>query len=79
MTKDEKTKIVKAIIALIDNNLKRSKVLISSFNGATKGQKRKIIRDVINYYIDIQYVPEKVEGFVIEKAVSVVMDYLERR
>ncbi len=76
MTRDERKMIAEDIINLIEKSLKRCQPLIDQFNTGTRVQKKKIIRDVLNHYIDIKYVPEKAEGLAIEKAVGIVMDYV---
>lgn len=79
MTRDERKKISDAIINLIDTNFQKSKPLIARYNSGTKTQKIKILRDVLNHYVNIDYVPEKAEGLALEKAITLLMGYLDRR
>lgn len=79
MTRNERIKIAKTIIKVIDHGIEQIKVMAPQVKKADKVQKRKIFRDVLNHYINIKYVPEKAEGLAIEKVVGFVMDYLDKK
>lgn len=82
MTPKEKEEITRAIINVVDQSAAQVKILVPKLNIATKAEKKEIIADILNHYINLDIkIPfrEKLEGVAIEKVVGAIMDYIEKK